>query len=72
MAHEFIDYELVLETQNKADIAFIKTILDTSGITYFIQGENAVPFIFGPVPMRLMVKKEQTKEAREILKEINL
>jgi hypothetical protein len=68
----FIDYEKVLETHNTSDIAFIKSILSAYEITYFIQGEFAAPYMYYGVPMRVLVKKEQAAEAREILKEIEL
>ena len=72
MKDEFIEYELVLETQNAGDQAFIKSILDSEGITYFIQGEYVAPYLYHAVPMRLMVKKDEVVKAREILKDIEL
>ncbi len=36
---EFVDYNEVLCTFNPADIAIIKSILDTTDIVYFFQGE---------------------------------
>lgn len=72
MKDEFIEYELILETQNAGDQAFIKSLLDSEGITYFIQGEYVAPYIYHAVPMRLMVKKNEAAKAREILKDIEL
>jgi len=72
MADEFIDYELVLETQSAGDLAFLKSILDAEEITYFVQGEHVAQFIFHSVPMRLMVKKEDVSKVKEILKGVNL
>ena len=72
MKDEFIEYELILETQNAGDQAFIKSLLDSEGITYFIQGEYVAPYIYHAVPMRLMVKKDEAAKAREILKDIKL
>jgi hypothetical protein len=72
MEDEFIDYELVLETQSAGDHAFLKSILDAEGITYFIQGEYVAPYVYHAVPMRLMVKKDQAEKAREILKDVDL
>lgn len=72
MKDEFIDYELILETQNAGDQALLKSILDAEGITYFIQGEYVAPYIYHAVPMRLMVKKDQAEKAREILKDMEL
>lgn len=72
MKDNFTEYELVLETNNAGDMAFIKSILDSEGITYFIQGEYAAPFMYYAVPMRLMVKKDDAENAKEILKDIEL
>lgn len=72
MTDKFIDFELIFETHSAGDIAFIKSILDAEGITYFIQGEHVAHFIYHSVPMRLMVKRDQAETAREILKDIKL
>jgi len=72
MKNEYIEYELILETHNSGDRAIIKSILDAEGITYYIQGEHVAPYVYHAVPMRLMVRKDQANEAREILKDINL
>ena len=68
----FIDYELIFEIHNAGDQAYLKSILDAEGITYFIQGEHVAPFIFHSVPMRLMVKKDQAAKVRDILKDFKL
>ena len=68
----YIDYEQVLTTHNTADVAFLKSILSAYEITYFIQGEYAAPYMYYGVPMRVLVKKDQAAEARNILKEIQL
>jgi hypothetical protein len=69
---KFVDYDGVLCTFNPADIAIIKSILDTTDIVYFFQAEH-----FGYVeplalPTRLMVRKDQIEEAGDILKDLNL
>ena len=68
----FIDYELIFEIHNASDQAYLKSILDAEGIIYFIQGEHVAHFIFHAVPMRLMVKKDQAAQVREILKDFKL
>lgn len=68
MSDDFIEYELILETHNAGDQAFIKSILDSEGITYFFQGEYVAPYLFHALPMRLLVRKEDAAKAREILK----
>lgn len=64
---KFIDYKEILSTANPGDIAIIKSILDSAGITYFFQGENFVHMAY-PMPARLMVKKDEVEEVKEILK----
>ena len=72
MKDEFVDYELLLQTQSAGDIAFLKSILDAEGITYFVQGEHVAQYIYHSVPMRLLVDKEELVKAREILKDVKL
>jgi len=72
MTDEYIEYELFLETQSAGDLAFLKSILDAEGVTYFVQGEYVAQFIFHSVPMRLMVKKEEVSKVKEALKGVNL
>jgi hypothetical protein len=72
MNDTFIEYERILETHNAGDIAFLKSLLDASGIQYFIQGEHVAPFVSHAIPMRLLVNKDQAAEARDILKDIEL
>jgi hypothetical protein len=61
------DFEMVMEINNAGDQAFLRSILDAEGIDYFIQGETVAPYIFHAVPMRLMVRKDQAENARELL-----
>ena len=68
---EFIDYKKVLSTSRPSDIAMIKSILDSNGITYFFQGENFVHWAY-PTPARLMVKEDEVEKAKEILKDFKL
>jgi hypothetical protein len=65
---KFTDYKKILSTSNPGDIAFIKSILDSAGITYFFQGENFVHMAY-PMPARLMVKKDEVEKAKELLKD---
>ena len=72
MKDDFIEFELVLETHNAGDCAFIKSIFDAEGIIYFIQGEYVAPYLFNALPMRVMVKKDQAENAQDILKDMKL
>jgi Putative prokaryotic signal transducing protein len=72
MENDFIQYVPILETHNAGDRAFLKSLLDAEGITYFIQGEYVAPYVFNALPMRLMVRKDQVEKARELLKNVTL
>ncbi len=72
MKNDFIEYELILETHNAGDQAFIKSLLDSERITYFFQGEYVAPYLFHALPMRLMVKKDDAARARDILKDLEI
>ena len=64
---EFIEYEEVLRTYNPADIAFVKSLLEGENITYFFQGEFFNQMEPPVIPVRLLVRKDQTELAKEIL-----
>lgn len=67
-----MDFELILEVRNAGDQAFIKSLLDAEGIIYFMQGEHVAPYLYHALPMRLMVRKDQADQARELLKDVKL
>ncbi len=62
----FVEYELIYSTFNPGEVAFIKSLLDSENITYFISGEN---LLYVPLfePARVLIKKDQAMKAREIL-----
>lgn len=66
-APEFIAYEEVLATYNTADIAFLKSVLDSEDIIYHFHGENFSRIDPMIQPARLMVKKDEVEKARELL-----
>jgi len=68
---EFVDFEEVLQTYNAADVAFVKSLLESEGITYLFQEDsfNQIPAV---VPARLLVRKDQADLAREILQDTQL
>ena len=72
MENGFSEFVPIIETHNAGDRVFIKSILDAEGIAYFIQGEHVAPYLFNALPMRVMVRKDQADQAREILKDLEL
>jgi hypothetical protein len=64
---EFVE---VFSTYSQGDIAFIKSVLDGEGITYFFQGESSIMLIAAGAYARLMVKTVEAQRAREILQEL--
>jgi len=69
---EFIDYEEVLATYNPADIAILKSVLESENITYFFKGEHFTYMRPLADPARLMVRKDQVKDASNLLADLKL
>lgn len=69
---EFVDYKEVLATYNPADVAFLKSLLDSEGITYFFKGEHFMYVRPLADPVRLFVKTDQVAQAVDLLKEVKL
>ena len=69
---EYIEYEQILATHSPGDIAILKSILETEGITYYFDGEHVAPYLCYAVSVRLMVKKDQVANAIELLKDLDL
>ena len=63
-APEYLEFEEILISLSSSDIAMIKSLLDSEGITYYFRGESS--YSYAP-PTRLMVQKDRADEAREIL-----
>jgi hypothetical protein len=66
----YVDLVEVFSKYNQGDIAFIKSVLEGEGITYFFQGEGSIMLIAAGAYARLMVKAEDAQRAREILQEL--
>ncbi|MCX5801305.1 MAG: DUF2007 domain-containing protein [Candidatus Eisenbacteria bacterium] len=69
---EFVDYEEILATYSHGDIALIKSILDGEDIDYFFKGEYFAYVNPLADPVRLMVRKDQVEDVRNILKDLKL
>ena len=69
---KFVDFVEVLATYNPADVAFIKSLLDSEEIQYFFKGEHFMYMRPLADPVRLMIRTDQVDAARELLKDIQL
>ncbi len=69
---EFVNFQEVLGTYNPADIAFLKSLLDSENIQYFFKGEHFMYVRPLADPVRLMVRTDQVETVVEMLKDIEL
>ncbi len=67
-APESHEFEETLVLLSPSDVAMIKSLLDSEGIAYYFKGESPYSDDF----TRLMVRKDQADEARQILEGIKL
>ncbi len=67
-----LDFVSVVRTFNPQDIAIIRSILDDSGIEYYIQGENGISVRPLVDPANVLVVKEQAEDAIALLKDLDL
>lgn len=67
-----LEYVSIIETFNWSDIAMIESVLEGSGIDYFIQGEPALAVVQYVEPVVVLVVKEQVEEAKALLKDLDL
>jgi hypothetical protein len=61
-----VEFEEVLSTSDRGQIAVIKSLLEAEDIPYLAQGEQ-FNSIQAPVPVRFLVPKEDTARARAVL-----
>ncbi len=69
---EAFEFEEICFTSNAGEMALIKSLLESEGIIYYFKGEfssHAHPF---PQPARLMVRRDEVVEAKEILESLNI
>ena len=67
-APECLEFEEILISLCASDMAMIKSLLDSEGIVYYFTGESSYSFD----PIRLMVRKDQADQAREILEGLKI
>jgi hypothetical protein len=66
-----MSYTLLVETSNPADIALIRSLLDSEGIVYFVQGE-AFNAAWLPVePVRFMVAEDRIEDAQALIRDLH-
>jgi|WetSurMetagenome_2_1015567.scaffolds.fasta_scaffold765089_2 hypothetical protein len=66
------DFEKILTTYNIADIAVIKSVLDSAGIHYVFDGENFNMLEQMVQPARLFVRADDVEAAKELLKDLTI
>jgi hypothetical protein len=67
-----MDYKLLIETSNPADIALIKSLLDTEDILYFAQGEAFSTVRLLGEPVRFMVAEDRLEETEGLIEGLRL
>ncbi|MBN1365168.1 MAG: DUF2007 domain-containing protein [Syntrophaceae bacterium] len=67
VSEEFVE---VFSTYQQGDIAFIKSVFEGEGITYFFQGESSIMLIAAGAYARLLVKADEADKARNILRDL--
>jgi len=67
-----MEYKLLIETSNPADIALIRSLLDAEGILYYVQGEGFHAVRPMVQPTRFLVANDRLEEAQELLSNLRL
>lgn len=57
----------VLATFNPGDTAFVKSLLDGAGVTYFVVGEGFNQAYPSVEPVRFLVPPAEVQKAKEVL-----
>ena len=68
-----VKFESVYSTTDKGTVAFVKSLLESNSIKYYVDNEHAASLAFGDVSgvMTFMVAQDQAELAKDLLKEIN-
>lgn len=68
---EYIELVTVMETSDRALIAFVKSILEDAGIKYFVNGESLLNLGRAAIDAKIQVDKRDAQAALELLKDLN-
>ena len=66
----YVDLVEIYSTYQQSDIAFVKSVLDGEGITYFFEGESPILIGWAGAYARLLVKADDAPRAKDILQEL--
>jgi hypothetical protein len=69
---DFVEFKEILATYSPADIAFLKSLLDSEDVQYFFKGEQFMYVRPLADPVRLMVRCDQVEKAADLLKGVEL
>ena len=69
---EYVHFVEILATYNPADVAFLKSLLESEGIQYFFNGEHFMYMRPLADPVRLMVRQDQAEDAIGLVKHVKL
>lgn len=67
---EYIELVTIMETSDRALIAFVKSLLEDAGIKYLINGESLLNLGRAALGVKVQVGKDDAETARELLKEL--
>jgi hypothetical protein len=68
---QYVKFVTVMETRDRALIAFIKSIFENAGIKYFINGEDMLNLGKVVSDVQIQVEESYVQDAMELLKEVN-
>ena len=68
---DYVEFKHILDTYNPADIAILKSILQSENVIYYFQGDHLTLRPYG-APARLMVEKNQAAFVQRLIKDIKL
>lgn len=67
-----MEYKELVCTHNPGDIAMLRSLLDSEGIQYYVQGEHFNQWQPLVQPARFMVREDQFDEAVNLIKAMNI